>query len=285
MLTDNASVVKGQAITADWANNIMQCVRALAPSGPGVSHTPMGTVISKQEQRLAFNGRDETCFHVSLVWNATSSKLCYCVFLDQDNGIMLDGEALKVSTDSGATYLASGWFLTALDATTDPTIYVRLVTDPSGNVNPYAEIVGHGADLQNDTLVPLARVFNATDTAGATHAVFEQLQIGPIVYTKKEEDAPAAPAYYKVLGPMSDGHPIEGGSTALTTSWTNGETDAQSHPMGLWEWYVSRVVYDETSHFLYAFARKRVYDEKGRLYQVTAEERYTVDEATVYPQS
>lgn len=68
------------------------------------------------------------------------------------------------------------------------------------------------------------------------------------------------------------GAAAEGSETAATNTWTAGGAN------GLAEWYVSRVVYNDTGDkTLYAFLRKRTYDLSGRLYSVSAETRVTVD--------
>lgn len=64
----------------------------------------------------------------------------------------------------------------------------------------------------------------------------------------------------------------EGSETASTRTWTAGGSN------GLAEWYVSRVVYNESGDKkLYAFLRKRTYDAQGLLYSVSAETQVTVD--------
>jgi len=75
------------------------------------------------------------------------------------------------------------------------------------------------------------------------------------------------------------GSDTEGTEAALTTSWTTGTEDGAK---GLAEWYVSRVVYNhEGDKVLYAFLRKRTYDQYGRLYSVSAETRVNVDATAV----
>lgn len=67
----------------------------------------------------------------------------------------------------------------------------------------------------------------------------------------------------------------EGSETASSDTWTAGSAN------GLDEWYVSRVVYNESGDkVVYAFLRKRTYDKYGRLYSVSGETRVAVD-ATV----
>jgi len=64
----------------------------------------------------------------------------------------------------------------------------------------------------------------------------------------------------------------EGSDTALTDTWTAGDTN------GLALWFVARVVYlDATSEILYAFLRKATFDNSGKLYSVSAETPITVD--------
>lgn len=64
----------------------------------------------------------------------------------------------------------------------------------------------------------------------------------------------------------------EGDEDASADTWVAGGGT------GLAEWYVSRLVYDDTGdEVLYAFLRKRTYDSAGRLYSVSAETRITVD--------
>lgn len=72
------------------------------------------------------------------------------------------------------------------------------------------------------------------------------------------------------------GAAAEGSETAATNTWTAGGAN------GLAEWYVSRVVYNHAGNkILYAFLRKRTYDNFGRLYSVGGETRVIVDEPAV----
>jgi hypothetical protein len=88
------------------------------------------------------------------------------------------------------------------------------------------------------------------------------------------------------IGPAEDpgatittiGAASEGTETASTDTWTAGNVDNK----GLAEWYVSRVVYNHSGDKkIYAFLRKRTYDQYGRLYSVSGETRVEVEAPTV----
>lgn len=78
---------------------------------------------------------------------------------------------------------------------------------------------------------------------------------------------PSLPSQLTTLGSGA-----EGSTSPSATTWTAG------NGVGLQEWYVSRVVYDDTTDsILYAFLRKRIYDANGLLYSVSDETRVVVD--------
>lgn len=78
---------------------------------------------------------------------------------------------------------------------------------------------------------------------------------------------PSLPSQLTTLGSGA-----EGSTSPSATTWTAG------NGVGLQEWYVSRVVYDDTTDsILYAFLRKRIYDANGLLYSVSGETRVVVD--------
>ena len=108
---------------------------------------------------------------------------------------------------------------------------------------------------------------------------------GQVLVWNGSEWVPGTPVSSGTVAPEDPGSAVdtlgsdtEGDETALTDTWEAGKGK------GLSEWYVSRVVYDDTSdEVLYVFLRNRVKDEYGRLFSVSAETRVIVD--TPVPES
>lgn len=149
-------------------------------------------------------------------------------------------------------------------------------------------------ELVNDvTIAPSAIVYDDEDNAAAQDIKLREVVIPAIDSVSGKPVAKRAQALcgvgYGDEIPMGGGAAedpgasidtlgaaSEGSETASSATWTAGGSN------GLAEWYVSRVVYNHSGNrVIYAFLRKRTYDNNGRLYSVSAETRVEVDTPVV----
>lgn len=86
-------------------------------------------------------------------------------------------------------------------------------------------------------------------------------------------DTATDPAYYTTIGGTT-----EGNEAADSTDWTVGDVDGSSNPLGCWFYVQSRKSYFDAGDMkLYAYVRKVKIDATGKIYEVGAETRVTIE--------
>jgi hypothetical protein len=91
----------------------------------------------------------------------------------------------------------------------------------------------------------------------------------PVAYTP---EPPTDPAHYTTLGANTKGN-----EAADTATWTAGDVDGSSNPLGLRFWVQSRqAYYHDGDKKWYAYARQLRYTPNGRLYSISVETRIEI---------